>query len=72
MVGRIWKCRWDTVLLTVTSPSCCRRICPSGWRGSSVRLVIRAPEHPAFRARRRTGWAGAAGYDPDMMAALLA
>jgi transposase len=41
-----------------------------------VWLVITAVEDhldtPAFHARRRTGKAGAAGYDPDMMVCLLA
>ena len=39
-----------------------------------VHLVIRAVERmgtSAFHARRRTGHAGAAGYDPDMLATLL-
>ena len=39
-----------------------------------VHLVIRAVERmdtSAFHARRRTGHAGAAGYDPDMLVTLL-
>ena len=39
-----------------------------------VWLVISVVDHldtSAFHARRRTGKAGAAGYDPDMMVALL-
>jgi transposase len=33
--------------------------------------AVRLMDTSAFHARRRTGGAGAAGYDPDMMAALL-
>ena len=39
-----------------------------------VQLVIRAVERMdtrAFHARRRTGQAGTAGYDPDMLVMLL-
>jgi transposase len=42
--------------------------------GHAVWLVIEAVrlmDTSAFHARRRTGGAGAAGYDPDMMVALL-
>ena len=42
--------------------------------GHPVWLVIRAVERmgtPAFRARRRAGHAGTAGYDPGMMVTLL-
>src|SRR5215469_6690947 len=42
--------------------------------GDPVWLVIEAVRRldtSAFHARRRTGGAGAAGYDPDMMVTLL-
>ena len=42
--------------------------------GHPVWLVIRAVglmDTSAFHARRKTGGAGTAGYDPDMLAAVL-
>ena len=42
--------------------------------GHEVYLVIAVVDHldtSAFHAFRRTGGAGAAGYDPDMLVALL-
>jgi transposase len=44
---------------------------PAGHAAWLVIEAVRLLDTSAFHARRRTGGAGAAGYDPDMMLALL-